>query len=180
MMTTFAAGAAVFVPIVTSRSSWTGMRTARRKTMVPARASVMFWTGVRSWRRRGCSVMTRGRSVISRGRRCITRPRRRRRWRGMTVMLVVPAAFHKIHRNAACTVFGTITSPVTTMIIWNGQINRSTGQSRSDCHNRIGIPQRRRYALNRKYAVVAGRSDTDVDIDVNTGVRRQGNTNREE
>lgn len=180
-MASFTSGAAMIVPIMTFRGSWTGMRTARRRPMIPLRASVMFWTSVLSWRgRRRSAVMPRRRSMIPRRRRCITRTRRRR-WRsGMAVMLVVPAAFHKIHRNTACTVFSTVTSPMTTMIIGHRQVNRSTGQSRADCHNGICIPQRRRHALNREDTIVAGCAYADVDIDVHTGLRRQGNRNRKQ
>jgi len=151
-MSSFTSGAAMVVPIMTFRGPGTGMRTARRRTMVPARASVMFWTSMLSWR-----------------------------WRsGMTVMLVVPAAFHKIYRDAACTVFRAVPSPMTTMIIRHRQVNRSTGQSRADRHNGICIPQRRRHALNRENTIVAGCAYADVDIDVHTGVRRQGNRNRKQ
>lgn len=180
MVASFTPRAAVIVPIVASHRSGSGMRTTRRRPMVPVRPSVVFWTSVLS--RRRSTVMTRRRRVIARWRRRrrVARPGRGRRRSGVSVMALIPAALYEINRDTACTVFSTVTSPVASMIIGNCQVNRSTGQSRADRNYGVRIPQGRRHALNRQHAVVTGCSYSYVDIDMHPGVRRQGNTNREE
>lgn len=155
------------------------MRATRRRTMIPLRTPIVFRPCM-SARRRGrwCSIVSRRNSMIPR--RCITWAGRWRRRSGTTIMLVVPTAFHKIHGSAAGTIFGTVTSPMTAMISGDGQINRGARQCRADRYNRIGIPQRRRHALDGQDSIVAGRSDTDVNINMNSGMGRQRNTHREE
>lgn len=183
MMASFTPGAAMVIPVMTFRGSRTGMRATRRRTMIPLRTPIVFRPCM-SARRRGrwCSIVSRRNSMIPRRwrRRCITWAGRWRRRSGTTIMLVVPTAFHKIHGSAAGTIFGTVTSPMTAMIIGDGQINRGARQCRADRYNRIGIPQRRRHALDGQDSIVAGRSDTDVNINMNSGMGRQRNTHREE
>lgn len=101
-------------------------------------------------------------------------PRRRRRGRSVSVIVVVPASPDKIHRNTASTVLTAVSAPIAAMFCGNCQVDRGSCNGSAESNDWILIPKLRCDALNREHTIVTGRTDANIDIEMNARVRNTG------